>query len=397
MRKLIFLLLISLLAVPAQAADNWYVFLFNGITRQLVRFNGLDSSQITFDLGLNENAYISGQDIAFTPDGNVAIFCAPNTPVAQASTLIVRDLAAQQNRFELPMGGSIGCRVTPEALDSAQNRVAVGVVNYFPGDANADLSRPVWRLVVVDLASGSITAELNSQSPQAANLLLGTAIMPEVRYFAHNELIFAETVWATGGAPEWRAFRWNLGGQTLEADATGHWGKTGLVFRPETGELVWLDNNPNLPAVDAGGPFPAFNTVQLRDNSGQARTIFHTGEWLLLDSVFIDGGTRLAVLGISAFDTEDPTSTWLALGRDGSSGTLADGGLFSQIAGTPGGYVLFTMTANADFTQQTFTLDYTSNGATQRLWESNEPGWELSGTLGDAPASGLAAFPAQTP
>lgn len=395
-------LLGAALSIQAQAA-GWYAFLYNGASRQLLRINA-EGAQETFDLGLDENIFLGGQDMAFTADGGRVALCANSahseTPQGD-TTLIVRDLAAQQNVMALPLGENIGCRVTRAGFNEDASQVAVGVVKYFPGSPEADPNSPAWRLLVVDVASSSIVAELNADSPQVseAGMLADTALIPEVRHFTDNQIIFAEVPWAVGAAPEWRAFRWQPASGALELDGAGYWGKSGLSYIPQTSELAWLDMDPSLPASDPGGPLPAFNVVKMLDN-GADRIIHHTGDWSLVDTEFINAGRQLGILWLSTFDPNNPDEQegrWMALGRDGSLTELVSSATFSQIANAPDGFALFELSFNEDFTQQTARLSYVANGERRTLWESGEANWEFAGATEVQPAGDLTPFPAVQP
>lgn len=390
----------AVLPAQAQSADNWYAFLYNGITRQLLRV-GMDGSSTMFDLGVGPNVFLGGQDMAFSPDGSRVAYCAnranPDSPQGD-TVVVVRDLAAGANIMELPLGGSIGCRVTRSGFNADASQVAVGVVRYYPNAPDMDTSGPIWRLAVVDVASSSIVAELNSESPVvgAAGVAPNVAMLPDVRYFDGSQVIFAEVPWGIGGAPEWNAFIWQSGAGTLQLDTTGRWGKSGVSFLAATGELVWLDNDPNLPASTPGGPIPTFNVVKLADRGGVEKVIYQNGEWVLVNTQFINGGAQLGVLLLSTFDAENPgqqQSRWIALGRDGAVSELAAGTTFSQLAGAPGGAVLFELAFSADFTQQSFTLSLIGEQNTV-LWQADDPGWEFASATPVASSADLPPFPA---
>ena len=402
MRKIIVIGLIlsaALWGVASAQGGTWYAFLFNGVTRQLLRVD-MNGTQETFDLGLDETVFLGSRDIAFSPDGSRAAYCvnraSADTPQGD-TTLVVRDLVTVANVIEVPLGGNLGCRVSAQGFNADASQVTVSVVKYFAGDTAMDTTGPAWRLLVVDVASGSTVAELNAQSESVlgAGVLAGSALLPEVREFSSNRVIFAEVPWGVGGAPEWRTFIWQADSGTLEQDISLRWGKSGLSYLETTGELAWVDNDPDLPSIDPGGPIAPFNVVKLADSSGAERVLYQTAEWVLVDTEFINGGAQLGVLQLAAFDAENPSqqeSRWIALNRDGTKADLTSGTAFTQLADAPGGYALFEFSFNADFTQQTFRLTYITPGENRVLWESQDPGWELAGTIGTPPTADLPAF-----
>ncbi|MBZ0285994.1 MAG: hypothetical protein K8I30_00160, partial [Anaerolineae bacterium] len=86
--------------------------------------------------------------------------------------------------------------------------MAVSRINYYPGDVNADASKPVWQILVLDIAGGMTVRELNTNSPAVATYegLTKGGIIPYVQYFAGNQLIFAEVPYGVGGGAEWVAY-----------------------------------------------------------------------------------------------------------------------------------------------------------------------------------------------
>ena len=54
--------------------------------------------------------------------------------------------------------------------------------------------------------------------------------------------------------------------------------------------------------------------------------------------------------------------------------------------------LIFRANGGLGFTQQTFRLSYVTPGESRLLWESQEPGWELAGTIGAPLAADLPAF-----
>ena len=75
------LIFASMNLTPAMAQDNWGVYLFNGNSGELVRVNG-DGTQAVSGLGLEQGAYVSSFDMAFTRDGSRLAFCATTYPQA---------------------------------------------------------------------------------------------------------------------------------------------------------------------------------------------------------------------------------------------------------------------------------------------------------------------------
>jgi hypothetical protein len=159
------------------------------------------------------------------------------------------------------------------------------------------------------------------------------------------------------------------------------------------GELAWLDYDPALPALQATGPMPVFNIVKVMDQNGE-RTIYHTGDWVLADTVYINGGAQLALLGLTDYDeTGTQQSRWLALNRDGSvNELLSSDAAYSQMIGAPGGYALFELFVDDATSTFSSRLSLSDSSGTRVLWESEGMGWELAGGSAMPESSGLSPF-----
>src|SRR5689334_1398372 len=92
----------SLMPAVGMAQDTWGVYLFNGNSGELVRVNS-DGTQAVSGLGLEQGAYVSSFDMAFTRDGSRLAFCATTYPQATdanstaqpTAKFYLRDIAAQ--------------------------------------------------------------------------------------------------------------------------------------------------------------------------------------------------------------------------------------------------------------------------------------------------------------
>src|SRR5690242_14713267 len=158
--------------MPAMAQDTWGVYLFNSNSGELVRLNG-DGTQAVSGLGLEQGAYVGSYDMAFTRDGSRLAFCATTypqttdatTPVLPTARFYLRDMAAQNYLLNLDLGNAVGCRTGRAAFNADETQVAVSRINYWPGDPAADTSKPVWQMLVLDIAGGMTVKELNTNSP----------------------------------------------------------------------------------------------------------------------------------------------------------------------------------------------------------------------------------------
>jgi hypothetical protein len=393
------MLTMGVMQSAAQSDSEWFAYLLNGATQELVRVNA-NGESASISLGISPNEFIGGgRDIAFSDDGSRVAFAQTDSSPDRSTTLVVRDIAAQTNTLEIDLGGTFGAQV--RAFNAEQTQVAVGAVNYYEGDPNADTSRPVWQLRVVDVASGEVVYELNANDPLADDieLVASGTIMPEVRYFANDQIVFAAVPWGIGGAPELPAYVWQLNDDTL-SPIEGY-GLPG-VDTLDTGELIYLDVDESLPTQEPGGPVGAFNVVMLADKTGQARTVYHNPDWVLLDSTFVNNGRQIAVQMLQPFDENHPApqvTQWILLDRNGEVSGDGVYPSFSQVLPAPDGYAILwaEFADNMGTPPRTTRLDYVANGATTNLWTevTDQAGtsWELVWSSPVSLADNLQSFP----
>ncbi len=385
------LVLASILTFPAAAQPGWSLYLLNSSTQQIVRVY-LDGTQQTYDLGVPGGAYLGTNEIDFTSDGGRAAYCLMGD--GGQATLTVRDLAAQSTLASADLGSAQGCWVT---YSDDNSQIAVGLMRHYPGDPGADPNLPTWQLLILDAATGNQLHELNPNDGAAA-FDPSRAIMPEVRYFANNQIVFAGLPWGTEGFPSSPAYLWRLGDGIIQP--IDRWWRWGLDSLNQTGELVWVELDPSLPAADPGGPVPQANVVKLADKSGQERTIYADPNWVLLDAKFIDNGRQLAINALQAASGNPgaQATRWLGLDRSGNVSELATTAGFSEVAAAPDGYVI--LWASDASASPLLALDYHSGRETTRLWQQQASGgitWSLLWAAPTATADGLGAFPAVSP
>jgi hypothetical protein len=395
-RVLIALLCLLALSATAGAADTpWYAYLFNNLTRELIRVDA-DGNQQTYSLGLPENSTVSSYSVTFTDDGSQIAYCDViyGTDGPASATLTVRDIAGGQNKVQMDLGQPMGCSVGRHGFSADGAQIAVSSINYYPGDPNADPNQPSWELRVIEIASGNVVRQLNALSPNAASI--GTAgIQPDVRYFANNQIVFVAIPYGTEGASDLPAYLWQLDSDTVTP--INFWGKSGIDIWQ--GSISWVDVDLNAPASNPGGPMPAFNVVKIAGKDGQARTVYHTAEATPADTRFIEGGARLAIFLVPAFDENNPDvqkpSKWVALDRMGQVADLQMAQGFSAIADAPGGYAyLYTNYQGENFTNPESKLDWVTPNGTKTLWSSNTDQWGLTWTAPVVPAAVTQDFPA---
>jgi hypothetical protein len=220
-------------------------------------------------------------------------------------------------------------------------------------------------------------------------------VMPDVRYFANNQVIFTNLLWGTDAPPMSPAYLWQLSDDSVQA--IDRWWRSGLDSLPATGELVWAELDPSLPAAQPGGPVPQANVVKLADKSGEERVIYQNSDWVILGTEFIDNGRQLAIQELQASDPNQPiaqSTRWIGLDRSGTVSELATTPGFSELAAAPDGYVI--LWASDSSATPTLTLEYRSGRETTTLWQQQESGgitWTLLWAAPTPTADGLQPFP----
>lgn len=377
------------------AQTPWAVYLLDAGAQSLIRVNS-DGSQVVLPLGLNPGEYVSAFDISISPDGSKVALCpvqygdGSTTPTA---ALVIRDLTSQTNLLRQELGPALGCRATYRG-DGAF--VALGIVHYLPEAAPPADGLPVWELRVIEPAAGGTIAALRSDGPEAAaaGLSPSAPILPLVRRFEGAELIFAALPYTTGETGPVPGLSWRVDAAALTPIEP--WGNLQLDTL-SNGEFAWAAADPARPAGQPPGPMPAYNVVQLRDASGQTRTIFASPDWLLMGVRYMDDGQRLALHLAAPFSAETSTpSRWVALDRGGALQDLTSAAGYAQVRGAPGGYVVLQSFVPEGGGAPTYTLDYVTGGQISTLWAapSTASAYELVWSPPVTPAAGLPPFPA---
>ena len=393
------MLLVLFLALPV-AAQDWSVYLYNAETKDLVRIFA-DGTEQSYNLGLREDLYITGWDMAFSDDGSQVAYCQMDNTQARPegipTSLIVREIATETDMLTLDLGVSTGCQVSDFSDDGGT--VAVGTVNYFPGDPNADTSRPAWQLRLIEVASGAVTAELNADSPAAVALFPNFSPMPRAAAIQPDSVIFTPIPWGTGGAIALDAYIWYPASGDLEPAPA--WGNLSFNRLAASGEMIWLANEPDLPAVDAGGPIAALNVVVYQTADGSQQIVYHSADATLLAAMFVNNGRQIAIMMLAG--TGEVQSTRIVLlDRSGSEAeieSLAVTQAYTEMMPAPDGLVLFRQVAGPNFEPPiVFSVEYLQDGRGRGLWvrsyDEAQFGWQMVWTAPTATAENLSPFPA---
>jgi hypothetical protein len=388
-------LLVALVAIPATAQNDWFVMLFNSLTREFVRVNA-DGTQETYALDLPENLYVGARDTAFSSDGSRVAFCVVEYREnnQNVTTLYVRELASGTSIVAQDLGSSIACRVTG---NDDFSQLAVALVRHFSGDPQADTSLPGWELLIVDSTTGQTQYTVNPESPLAASITYtyGETFLPYVLRFDESEVIFGEVPYGTEFPPDFPVYAWQLDADTLEQ--TEGWGYPFPDFLESTGEFASLEQDPTLPAGEPMGPVPISNIVTVTDASGATQVVYHSPDRVLVGVEFIEGGERLMLLLTESFDPNNPNDIpdtyWIALDRQGNVAELFSSDGFATLTAAPDGFLVFS--TESDTLPATYTLVYHGEGGVSTLLtlESDQYGaWEIAYVSPSTPTDGLPPF-----
>lgn len=403
----IVLMLNAALPALAQTDTPWFVLLYDGNTRALTRVYN-DGRQETYPLGLADDVYISAREMAFNADASrVALCLVTYTPEGQVSAtrLIVRDIVGMTNVLEADLPLHAGCRAS--LLDTERGTLALGLVSYYFGDPNADPSRPAWEFMVLDLTTGNAIQRMTPDMlpgvpteffPAEIPLLMVAHLLDE-----NGAVLLGYPFAGMGGMPVLPAYRWDFASGAVES--VSGWGGFNADYLPATGELVYGEFNENLPVGEPGGPVPQNNVLTLQESNGQTRTIYHSPDWLILNSTFVMEGQQILLMELEPFDFNAPDETseirLRSLGRDGAVADLGRYPSFVDVSPVPGGFVVLWAEYPAGETGFRMMMDYYAGGQARRLLEFGTDNTgvtqELAWTPGLVAAADLLSFPAITP
>lgn len=364
-RWLIFPLLITviLLGRPVQlrAQDNtsaWFAY-FLGLDGQfkrvIVRIDEAGTITI-FDLNSLDDAASAH---AFSPDGKFVAYCLSGDAITR---LVLWEIEAEREVWSLDFGPSSGCALTNDSFSATGDQIAVGL------SIGAEIAgeNPRWRLVVLNVADGEIVTELNNQSPvtQTTGLdVLGDIILiPEVRYFASNQVIFRLRPSGVEQG-DLRAYTWALDGDTIRT--VDYWGSRSIAHLPATGELVWTAYDESLPASQPDAVLGNHNVVQIADQAG-THLVYHTADHIIMDAAFVEDGNALA---IQLWTLKQGRYGWVMIGRNGEQTEILDDDSLPIIFAAPGGYMVMRRHENATGAQYTYTLELHRDGEVISLWD----------------------------
>jgi hypothetical protein len=392
----------------AQSDGGWFVYIYDYNSRTIMRVDATGGAT-EYPLGLAEDEFLGGHEIAFTADGSLAAFCTVIYPSQQdantQTTLYVRDIAAQTNTLQLDLGPSVGCRAGAFNADASQ--VAVGVVYREPFAESAGAQEgPAWRLSTFDTATGAELNTLTADDDIAAQIetFNDIPVMTVATDFDESGVLFYAQPWiGMDGPPEFPTYRWNPAAASLEAVPS-----RGLAisdYLAATGELAFGAFDESLPAGEPMGPVPIFNLAVVRDAGGTERPVYVSPDWLVLGTDFVNDGNALLLTLLEPFNPQsvEPSETSdIKLITVDRAGNVAEFGSYSsyvEALGVPGGFAVLWAEYNEAGVPVMHLDHFPAGGAMTPLWQSDPAGnaavtWQLIWAPPVTPAGDLPPFAA---
>lgn len=395
-RMMLLLVLMALITpfstLPAEAGGRWSVYLYSSTSNTVLRI--FEDGQVEeMTLPVPEGEFIISQ-VAVGPAGRFA-YCTSTVGGDAPPTYQFFLVDAGTIVFQVDVPTTQGCSVTSDSFSREGDYIVIGTTAGFE-----DEDQPAWRVLMIDTADGSIARELSSESPAMVGALengLPGAVIPWPVLVNDEAVIFTLRPYFTDAPPIATSLVWDY--QTDVVTTAAGWGRLNSDYLPATGELVWVDQDPDLPAGEPFGPLPANNIVRYQPSDAEAITIFHDPEKIAVDVGFIDNGLALAIQLLEPVRTDiQPVQLidWVALDRDGNLTTVVDdfnGNV--QVAAAPGGYLIFKQAyATAEGEIPAVSIEYHSFGQSRMLWETtSDESWQvIRATAGTIDPTNLEAF-----
>ncbi|MBZ0279103.1 MAG: SH3 domain-containing protein [Anaerolineae bacterium] len=306
---------------PTQAEDSgWTAWLRYGRHMTLVNAAGETLQEVELPLDIRYAHTL----LSVSPDGKTAAFQVWEGSTGQAESLLFYDLQQQAviSNYPLP-DGTIIQTVLRQNLFS-ENLAAYGFVTPEHG----------WRLIVLDIQTGEIAAEIDSLTVQDG--IPREQHVPVVRAFSDNKLWFSLLNLGADrcGGMDGVAFMWNI--TTKEVQPTiAYRSERPTIFQP-TGEVVFSLCDPDDPAY--GGVY-AYDPI----NQSQSLIYRPAGQYT---PYFVQNGERILLRHF-----EDQMRDWVLLERSGENiGQWQPPSqiVWDAIAGTAEGFLYTTQFVSAD-------------------------------------------------
>jgi hypothetical protein len=332
----------GLFSVSAQDEATWTAWLYNGETGEIIQANrsieGGGVNTLTLPLAQAFNAY--PHTIAVSPSGEIIAYVVADT----SSELPNRQLLV----YNATIGGIVAAySLPPEAeadtigidpdgliFDEANHQLAFGYVLI---DHSETVFEPSWEIVVIDYRLGEVIHKLSGEDA-TAQIVEAPLIVPTIVNFEDGQVHFLSVYYAAGGAAEYPAYTWNT--TTGEVHVNEIYQSPTSDILSTTGEMLTAtsDDRFGFTTLEAIGPVPKYNVVEVYDPESNARfPFYHNGELYIGRAEFIQNGEQIL---ITTFDPNADQQNAVIVGRDGAVyATLSLPLSIFRIMGTPDGFV----------------------------------------------------------
>jgi len=305
----------SAVAIPA---SPWYVWFYMPTPDRLILFNQTgEVTTINRPRLTNEALASDNLRMSISRDGRYLVQA---VKVSNIPTLSIYDFATGTLRSitlsatdTVFMGSGTdyysSATGSPLIFSPDSKSVAVGVARTDSPEFNE------WRVMVIDLATGSITKQVRHTDIAAITVAPSAEITSAISggfgsYYPNivvwdnvGNIHFQLVYQFAGGAFTYPALAWN----PLTNSATvSAYNRISVDVLPTDGSVVYATNEPTLPALPSDGMFPANNVIVRGLPVGTTMTpqqLLTTGTYDMFAARWITGGTQIA---FQFFDAINP-------------------------------------------------------------------------------------------
>jgi hypothetical protein len=339
----------------AQAAGApWTVWLYEPAIGRMTQVDNTVGTLVE-QLLLAESGSVFAQYVSISPNGS-SIAYVRNGP--SGSFLELRDLVSDTDLVTIPL--PTGAYHSLDLAGSHWNWQADGERFAF-GYAHESVG---WEILVVERLTGAITS-LRAGDPAAVAAGLDPGfrflvpVVPVVQVFREDVVTFTQVMAATGGAPSYESFTWDLIANSVSPNAPYIQIDTDTL--PITRDMVVTLSDPSFPGgEDPMTGFPIANTLYAFDAVNLALTPV-TSIPSIFRARFAQAGERVVVANILSDPSGVRSTNLLVLERNGglvgSVPGAAAGNFVTSMAGTQNGF-LYTVQSGGAGGRGGTTLNY---------------------------------------
>ncbi|MDX2075003.1 MAG: SH3 domain-containing protein [bacterium] len=289
----------------------WYVWFYMPTADRLILYNQ-NGEVVTVNRPRIANEVLASDNLkmAFSRDGRYlvqSVKVSPNIPtlsIYDFATGTIRSIPlAVTDTVQLGFGNDFySPAIGSTYIFSPDSKsVAVGVARSDSPEFNE------WRVMVIDLATGSITKQVRhteiaaitvAPSVEITSALTGFgSFFPNIVYWDNLGNIHFQLIYQfAGGALTYPALAWN---PTTNSATVSPYNRSSIDLLPTDGSIIYTDNEPTLPALPSEGMFPTQNVIRRGLPIGTSMTpqqLFTTPIYNMYAARWTTGGTQVAFL-----------------------------------------------------------------------------------------------------